>query len=99
LRADLALKSRAKRLQRKCREVRLRAERKWGELYAASEKAKGSPGNQYTGPLGRDEGPKTLADTGVSYDQSSQWQKLAAVSDESFEVGLNAPSRQPLLHA
>lgn len=48
-------------------------------LLAKTEKAKGSPANQYTGPLARHEGSKTLSDLGITYDQSSQWQKLAAL--------------------
>jgi hypothetical protein len=77
--------------ERQACEIRLRAERKWGQLYKASEKAKGSPGNQHTGPLARDEGSKTLFDMGVSYDQSSRWQDLAEVDDETFEEEVVKP--------
>ena len=34
---------------------------------------------------------KTLADLGISKDQLSQWQKLAAVPDEQFEAELAGP--------
>lgn len=61
-------------------EIRLRAERKCGLFLADREKAKASLGNQYTGPvvLSDRSSPKTLADLGISKDQSSRWQQLAA---------------------
>jgi hypothetical protein len=40
------------------------------------DKAKGAPGNQRTGPLARDEWSKTLHNIGISYGQSSRWQKI-----------------------
>jgi hypothetical protein len=48
----------------------LRAERKAGELLAQREMAKG--GQPYQS------GRSTLTDLGITRDQSSQWQKLAA---------------------
>jgi hypothetical protein len=50
----------------RCKEIRYRAERKWGQLYKVGEKAKGSPGNQYTGPVEHEDRSKTLADLGIS---------------------------------
>jgi hypothetical protein len=46
---------------------------------------KGSPGNQHTGPLARDEGTRTLADMGISYDQSSRRQdpRLAEAAQQN----------------
>jgi hypothetical protein len=67
--------------ERQACEIRLRAERRWGQLYKSSEKAK----NQHDAPLARNEGHRTLADMGVSYDQSSRWQGLAEVDHETFE--------------
>jgi len=77
--------------ERQACEIRLRAERRWGQLYKAAAKAHRT-GNQHTGSLGRREGTKTLADMGVSYDQSSRWQGLAEVDDDAFEDALGQPS-------
>lgn len=67
--------------ERRCSEVRLRAEIKAGELLQDTKKAKASPGNQYTGKMdwsNSTTSPKTLADIGVSKDQSSRWQQMAS---------------------
>lgn len=94
-------------------EIRMRAARKAGELLKGMEKAKASPGNQYTGKVDRSENhtgpktlddgrswyadidcktgkpsPKTLADLGISKQESSDWQKLAAVPRVEFETAL-----------
>lgn len=73
--------------ERQACEIRLRAERRWGQLYKASEKVK----NQHDVPLVGDEGHKTLAEMGVSYDQSSRWQGLAEVDDDTFESAVTKP--------
>jgi hypothetical protein len=59
------------------REVRLRAERRAGEMLQQIETAKCAPGDQYTGSVNRDDRSKTLAELGITKDQSSQWQRLA----------------------
>jgi hypothetical protein len=67
-------------------EIRLRAERRAGELLAEMDKNKGAiPGK--TGRKGRpvlDPTPK-LSDLGISKDQSSRWQGLAGLPDKEFE--------------
>ena len=77
--------------------VRLRAEKRWAELYHDGEKAKGSSGNQYTGDLDRspDTTSPTLSNMGVSKDQSSRWQKLAHIPDDEFEEMINRPGIVP----
>ena len=60
--------------ERRACEIRLRAERRAGELEAAREKNKGGDAgrNQHSTwePSSRDtRGPKTLAELGISYDQ------------------------------
>jgi hypothetical protein len=81
----------------RARKVRLRAERRCGELLSAQEMAKGARGN----PGGRgaaivpSDDTRTLADLNISYDQSSQWQKLAAVPKPEFEADLADPDWRP----
>jgi len=61
------------------------------------EKAKGSPGNQHTGPLPSGNGsklPPTLRELGVSAKQAHTWRKLADVPQEQFEDALADPDRK-----
>ncbi len=58
-------------LERQACEIRLRVERRSGQLLAEMEKAKGSAGNQYTGPVERADRSKTLPELGITRDQSS----------------------------
>jgi hypothetical protein len=81
--------------ERRACEIRLRAERRCGQLLRQREKAKGAPGNQHTGPLARCEGSKPLADLGISHTQSSRWQKLAEVPEVDFEAILAAAGPKP----
>lgn len=74
-------------LERKACEIRLRAERKGGRLLAEREKAKGGQPYQSDRPTGSYT-TQTLSDLGISKQQSSDWQKLAAIPDEDFEVAL-----------
>jgi phage N-6-adenine-methyltransferase len=76
--------------ERRCCEIRLRAERKAGQLLTDMPKDKGGrpEKNLSFDPTGfRD--VKTLADLGVTRDQSSQWQKVATLPEEAFEEALN----------
>lgn len=77
-------------------EIRLRAERRCGQLLAESEKAKRGP-DKHTGQASqRDRSDqKTLSDLGISYTQSSRWQKLAAIPDDEFEATFAAPDGRP----
>jgi hypothetical protein len=79
--------------ERQACEIRMRATRRLGTLLKERDKAKGSPGNQHTGPLPTSEGSKPLADLGISYNQSSRYQKLADVPEDKFEAALTAPGR------
>jgi hypothetical protein len=77
---------------RQAREIRLRAERKAGALLGNMEKAKGiaGPGRGKAGRPARgafNEAP-TLRDLGITRDESSKWQKLAAVPQDQFEAAL-----------
>lgn len=74
--------------ERHAAEIRVRAERKCGELLAEQPKAKGgetyhaSPTGSITLPV------QTLSDLGISKRQSSEWQQLAAVPEEHFEEAI-----------
>jgi len=67
--------------------ARVRAERKCGELLRDMEKAKPPGDNQYKKQLRSIDTtePKTLAEMGLTKDQSSKWQKLADIPEEVFE--------------
>jgi hypothetical protein len=79
--------------ERKCCEVRIRAERRDGELLKAMK----SGGERTTGhaPMKKVESrdatplPTTLKDLNITKDQSSKWQQLAEVAAEEFERALN----------
>jgi hypothetical protein len=72
-------------------EIKLRAERRAGELLREMEKNKGARSQSHPKTGGNGKRPPvdptpTLADLGVSKSQSSQWQKLAAIDEDDFEV-------------
>lgn len=73
--------------ERLCAEIRLRAERKAGQLIKEMPKDKGGQPSKKNPSLAT-RGSKTLEEYGVSYDQSSQWQKLATIEDKFFEAEL-----------
>lgn len=68
-------------------EIRLRAERKAGQLLSKMEKNKGA-----AAPA-RSRGATTLKELGVSKDQSSRWQALAGVPEEEFEAALGGEEK------
>jgi hypothetical protein len=83
--------------ERRACEIRLRAERKAGQLLASMAKAKGARGNPNGrgAPIVPSEGarPQTLSELGITHDQSSKWQQLAAVPEQEFESALAAPEK------
>ena len=66
--------------ERQACEIRLRAERRAGQLLAEMDKLKGRPAKA--------SGATTLSDLGISRDQSSNWQKLASIPDDHFEAAI-----------
>lgn len=72
-------------------EIRIRAERRLGEMLAASKLQAGGRPSEKTPreQRGVSEAP-TLATAGISYDLSSRAQKLAAVPEAEFEAELAA---------
>ena len=75
--------------ERQACEIRLRAERKCGELLRDRDKARGG-GDQRSDHRSPDVrgGPPPLADLGISHKQSADWQRLAAVPPDLFEQEL-----------
>jgi hypothetical protein len=71
----------------KVRQIRLRAERKAGQLLAEMEKLRGARGtgsDQHKKVVGSSSAtpPKTLKEVGITKDQSASWQKLGAMSQD-----------------
>jgi len=90
--------------ERKACEIRLRAERRAGALLKEqAESGERATRDNCPGPgrglqkVSRDTTPlpPTLADIGISRDQSSKWQKLAAVPEDEFEDALRDPDKKP----
>lgn len=79
-----AQQAKNKTLEVDAAEIRLRAERRLGEMIAAQ---KAGDGLAKPGPKSvvADDRIPTLAETGISKDLSSRAQKLAAVPDDEFE--------------
>lgn len=86
-------------LERDAAIARVRAERKCGELLRETEKAKGArepdTNRGSTRSTGATASPKTLAEMGLTKDQSSKWQKLAAVPEDEFNAAVNIPGAVP----
>ena len=75
-------------LQNMIAEQKIRTQRILGQLLKESDLAKASNGNQYTGKLDQSKdatSPKNLSDFGITKDQSSTFQKIAALPEEIFE--------------
>jgi hypothetical protein len=88
--------------ERQAARVRIRAERRSGELIieqhnTGSLRTQGSPkgtgnGNQYRVVTSSEPTSPKLSDLGITRDQSSQWQKLAAAPASVFEKVLAVPT-------
>ena len=87
--------------EEKARKIRLRAERRVGELLKQMKKAKGGRPKANGGrptKTGGEERPvsePTLRDFNITKDQSSDWQKLADVPAQAFEDALDDPTTRP----
>ena len=66
---------------RKAEEIKLRAERRAGELLKETPKAKGNQYSANSQPVSE----QKLSDMGITYNQSSKWQKIANIPKEKFE--------------
>ena len=74
--------------ERRACEIRLRAERKAGQLLAEMDRAQATDGRPNKASSGA-----TLSSLGISRDQSARWQKLAGIPDEKFEAALAGKGR------
>jgi hypothetical protein len=72
--------------ERRAAEIRMRAERKMGQLLD-DELKDGRP--EKVSPR------STLSDLGITRDQSSQWQRLGRMTDEEFEGALGRNDKPP----
>lgn len=82
--------------ERKVAEIRIRAERRAGQLLTemkekGERRAQGQPKEM--------SGAATLPDLGITRDQSSQWQQLAEIPEPEFEAQLAAPGPKPTAEA
>ena len=85
--------------ERKCGQIRLRAERKVGTLLRemtqnGTRARQGERKRKQTSDVARSE-KKTVADLGLTYDQSSNWQQLADIPEQEFEDELSIPGTKP----
>ena len=71
-------------MQNMCAEIKLRAERRLGEMLGETEK---NPGGRPTKNLSHDTTGinPTLPEMGITRDQSSRWQSIAQLPEETFE--------------
>jgi hypothetical protein len=78
-------------MQNWCAEIKLRAERRAGELLREMEKHPGGNPNLSHDTTGY---PPTLEDLGISRDQSSRWQTIASLPEEIFETHIEETKAQ-----
>ena len=82
----------------KARKIRLRAERKAGQLLSKAEKAKGAAqAGTNRGKTTRSTGTtaSTLKNLGITKNQSSQWQRLGKMDKDQFEAAIGETTRKP----
>jgi hypothetical protein len=69
-------------------EIKVRAERRCGELLATTEKNRGAAGVGTSAVQRDDRTPPTLEEMGLTKNESSRYQQLAAMPDEHFETAV-----------
>lgn len=72
-------------MQNQCAEVKLRAERRAGEILAAMPKNNGGRPSETSTTMVPVLEPVTLADIGITNNQSSRWQLEASLPEATFE--------------
>jgi hypothetical protein len=86
-------KTNNRQLEADAYEIRLRAERRAGELLGEMEKHSGGRPEK-TGSEPRPVSTPKLSDLGVTKSQSSRWQRLADLPDEQFEAKVDRAKRK-----
>lgn len=81
--------------ERRACEIRLRAERKAGQLSAKIDRSKGGRPSKTRAPAARVSKTEQLRAAGVTPRQAKDWEKLGAVPDRQFEVALADPIKTP----
>lgn len=78
--------------QNACAEIRVRAERRMGEELQLAGIGKGRPEKSRAGRdlSGEPAGTPKLSEIGVTFDQSSRYQHLAGIPEETFEAVIEA---------
>jgi hypothetical protein len=66
-------------------EIKVRAERKAGEMLAAMPKAKGAAAKEWKT---RSDDTTTLGEMGITKEQSSRWQQVASIPEKHFEAAV-----------
>ena len=69
-------------MQNQCSEIKIRAERKAGEILKEREPHPPGPEKDKSHNATY---PETLKELGIERDQSSRWQSIAAIPEEKFE--------------
>jgi hypothetical protein len=81
--------------ERRACDIRIRAERKVGELRRAEEKNKGGRPTENIPPQGGwvSTNAERREELGISKKQDEQWQALAAIPQDEFEAALAGPDK------
>lgn len=72
-------------MQNQCAEIKLRAERRGGEILKEQEKHEGGRPTKNQSHDATSLEPPKLSDLGISKSQSSRWQAIAGLPEEDFE--------------
>ena len=72
-------------MQNQCAEIKIRAERKAGEMLAETELNKGGRPAEKTSNTMLQVNDQTLSDLGIERIQSHRWQKIASIPEDKFE--------------
>jgi len=81
--------------ERQACEIRLRAERKCGQMLAQVHRSKGGRPAAENPPHRGESFQDVRARNGISSKQAENWQKLADVPDDEFEATLATPGQKP----